>query len=498
MVSPLVPFLLGAGSQYLADEDESDRLKGDIIDGVSKQIYEVEIPEAQKQINSIKRIKSAVIGRYGEGVAEAFDNIGLYESGDQRLVDDEIRKYFVNLKDTKNISQDAFEKSINDLFEKTKLAGKEGQEASELFKGRFGGQSMLSLKTQQLKDRKETVKELFNDRSNMRDLLVAPDAPKEGVRGFLFGDRVTPQDVPGATGRLTEATQVDVPEPAEAAPRVPFSALGFPEEGTKETFDFNNVRHTSLASKAVSAFNKEYFNDSLGEFIFSYDKNKDKDEAAKALLDGYEEAKAAGYKLGKVAYARDRYVELALQNFGIFGYIPGTKPSDTATALQVGTTEGTQTGTKVDETQTVVGSEDVGAISAKDPTATTSDEAKKAAEKTEKISIPKSTVKVNIGAGDSAPDPSELNQNAPGLQLANDGMLYSKGKAIQMFAPLEREIEEAQAIAFQVKAADSFRDDNGNLISDTEGERAKRLADLRQDFLQTIAGFGITEYKLQF
>ena len=96
MVSPLVPFLLGAGSQYLADEDESDRLKGDIIDGVSKQIYEVEIPEAQKQINSIKGIKSAVIGRYGEGVAEAFDNIGLYESGDQRLVDDEIRKYKKN------------------------------------------------------------------------------------------------------------------------------------------------------------------------------------------------------------------------------------------------------------------------------------------------------------------------------------------------------------------------------------------------------------------
>ena len=47
MVSPLVPFLLGAGSQYLADEDASDRLKGDINDGVSKQIYEVEIPEAQ-------------------------------------------------------------------------------------------------------------------------------------------------------------------------------------------------------------------------------------------------------------------------------------------------------------------------------------------------------------------------------------------------------------------------------------------------------------------
>jgi hypothetical protein len=495
MVSPLVPFLLGAGSQYLADEDESDRLKGDIIDGVSKQIYEVEIPEAQKQINNIKGIKSAVIGRYGEGVAEAFDNIGLYESGDQRLVDDEIRKYFVNLKDTKNISQDAFEKSINDLFEKTKLAGKEGQEASELFKGRFGGQSMLSLKTQQLKDRKETVKELFNDRSNMRDLLVAPDAPKEGVRGFLFGDRVTPQDVPGATGRLTEATQVDVPEPAEAAPRVPFSALGFPEEGTSEVFDFNNAKHTGRLSTARQNFRDQFLNQQLGTFNFTFNKDDPRKKTADFITLGYEEAVKDGYQLGLVDYARERYIDFVLSNqFGITGYL--SKPTLKTTALQPGTTEGTQTGTKLSETQTVVGSEDVGAISGIDPKATTGKEAKEAAEKTEKVSIPKSTVE--ISSGDSAPAPSELNQNAPGLKLANDGMLYSKGKAVQMYAPLEREIEEAAAIAFQIKAADSFRNENGELIADTEAERARRLAGLRQDFLQTISGMGITQYKPEF
>ena len=112
---------------------------------------------------------------------------------------------------------------------------------------------------------------------------------------------------------------------------------------------------------------------------------------------------------------------------------------------------------------------------------------KEAVEKTEKVSIPKSTVKVNIGTGDSAPDPSELNQNAPGLQLANDGMLYSKGKATQMFAPLEREIEEASAIAFQIKASDL-----------SEEDKAQRLTELRRDFLQTIAGFGITQYTPEF
>jgi len=32
MVNPLVNILLGAGEQYLADEDASDKLKGDIIE----------------------------------------------------------------------------------------------------------------------------------------------------------------------------------------------------------------------------------------------------------------------------------------------------------------------------------------------------------------------------------------------------------------------------------------------------------------------------------
>ena len=311
MVSPLVPFLLGAGSQYLADEDESDRLKGDIIDGVSKQIYEVEIPEAQKQINSIKGIKSAVIGRYGEGVAEAFDNIGLYESGDQRLVDDEIRKYFINLKDTKNISQDAFEKSINDLFEKTKLAGKEGQEASELFKGRFGGQSMLSLKTQQLQDRKEKVRELFDDRANMRDLLVAPDAPKEGVRGFLFGDRVTPQDVPGATGRLTEATQVDVPEPAEAAPRVPFSALGLPQEGVTDLREYDKKE-----DRPELRFFRQDFNNVVSDRILGG--NQEFSNVFPNYAEDYNNAiKFGGYKGTEQDYYRERYVKDRFKADGI-------------------------------------------------------------------------------------------------------------------------------------------------------------------------------------
>ena len=485
MVSPLVPFLLGAGSQYLADEDASDKLKGDIIDGVSRQIYEVEIPEAQKQINNIKSIKIAMREKYGQGVAEAFDNIGLYESGDQRLVDNEIEKYFTSLENRQSkITRDAFEKTVNELFEKSKLAGEEGQKAAALFKGRFGGQSMLALKTQKLQDRKEKVRELFDDRSNMRDLLVAPDAPKEGVRGFLFGDRVTPQDVPGATGRLTEATQVDVPEPAEAAPRVTFSELGLGQEGADgQIYDFENTRHRELANKASANFERMFKDPSLGTYKFNFDKDDPRYDTAQRIIKGFNEAQDAGYELGIIDYAREQYIDIVLRSQGVVDYLSNyqsMKPSE----LKPGTTEGTQTGTKVDETQTVSTVEDVGAISAKRAEGET---AKEAVEKTEKVSVPKSTVKVNIGTGDAAPDPSELNQDAPGIQLANDGMLYSKGTAVKMFAPLEREIEEASAIAFQIKASD--------LPDDV---KEKNLADLRRDFLQTIAGFGITQYTPQF
>ena len=310
MVSPLISALLGAGEQYMADEDASDKLKGDIIDGVSSQIYEVEIPEAQKQINNIKKIKIAMREKYGQGVAEAFDNIGLYESGDQRLVDEEIRKYFVNLKDTKNISQDAFEKSINELFEKTKLAGEEGQEASRLFKGRFGGQSMLALKTQQLDDRKSKVRELFNDRSNVRDLIVAPDAPKEGVRGFLFGDRITAQDVPGATGRLTEATQVNVPEPAEAAPRVPFSALGLGQEGVTDLREYDKKEDESELRRI-----RQDFDNNVTERILR-DK-KPFEVVFPQFAEDYNNAvKVGGYKGTKQDYYKERYIkqQFKLQN----------------------------------------------------------------------------------------------------------------------------------------------------------------------------------------
>ena len=100
MVNPLVNVLLGAGEQYLADEDASDKLKGDIIDGVRKKLYEVEIPLQKAELNKIKKVKQAVTNRYGEKIAEAFDNYGYYEDGNIDNAFARIDKFINSTQDT--------------------------------------------------------------------------------------------------------------------------------------------------------------------------------------------------------------------------------------------------------------------------------------------------------------------------------------------------------------------------------------------------------------
>ena len=219
---------------------------------------------------------------------------------------------------------------------------------------------------------------------------------------------------------------------------------------------------------------------SLGTYKFNFDKDDPRYDTAQRITKGFKEARDAGYELGIIDYAREQYINIVLQSQGITGYLGNYQSMKSEPQVQPGTAKGTETGTKVTETQTVAASEDVGAISAK---ATEDVTPKEAIEKTEKVSVPKSTEKVNIGTGDSVPSPSELNPNSPGIQLANDGMLYVKGKATKMYPPLEKEIEEAQAIAFQIKASN---------LSDEE--KQNKLTGLRQDFLKNIAGMGITEY----
>ena len=482
MADFLVPFLTGGITQYLSDEDASDALKGNIIDNVSKKLYDEEIPQAEKEIRLIKDVKTAVENQYGPGASKAFENMGFFDSGDRTVTFNTIRQYLDDLKKNRNVTEDQFKKQVNKLYTDSQGVGTIATEAAQQFKNQFGGASPLDLRITQLENRKAKVNALFSDRSNIRDLIISPDAPKEGIRGALFGDRVTPAGVPGAMARITEATKVDTPD-VTTEDRDATKSI-FPEMASGQTYDFENPRHTTLASKADSNFDQMFKDPNLGTYKFNFNKDDTRYDTAQRITKGFKEARDAGYELGIIDYAREQYINIVLQSQGITGYLGNYQSMKSEPQVQPGTAKGTETGPKVTESQTVLGSEDVGAISGKPVEGET---AKETIEKTEKITVPKST-KPKITTGDSAPAPSELNQNAPGLQLANDGMLYVKGKAVKMYAPAEREIEEAQAVAFQIRARDDISDE----------EKASKLAELKKLLLSELSGMGITQYTPTF
>ena len=456
----LVPFATGALTELQRQKKVSDDIAASVVDNVSKHVLGVEIPQEKALIKAQEELKNTYAATYNQKVADGMDAMGLFDSGTEEGLANAIKIRFAD------------KYNIGDIVNKIKSASDE--DYNKLIQTSFIGTRKAALE-----DRGAYIDSVLKDTKNIKDLLIG-EAPT-GLARYI-GEPLGKKDEATATARLTQAFEGPSPQPS--APSDAAGLLGLDVAGKgNEIFDFNNTRHTSRLTQARQNFDKQFFNQQMGSFSFTFGKDDPRKKTADFITLGYDEAVKDGYKLGLVDYARDKYIDYILSSqFGITGYLPGSRI--TTTTLQPGTTGGTQTGDKVAETQTVVGSEDVGAISAKRAEGET---VKEAAEKTEKISIPKSTVKVNIGTGDSAPDPSELNQNAPGLQLANDGMLYSKGKAVQMYAPLEREIEEASAIAFQIKASDL-----------PEEDKAQRLAQLRQDFLKEIAGLGVTQYIPEF
>jgi len=201
MVSPLISALLGAGEQYIADEDASDKLKGDIIDGVSKKYFDVELPAQKNTINAMKEVKSVIARQYGDKIADIGDSYGFYEDGNIEKAKERITSFIATTRDTPQTFRSKVEKM-----------------SPEDFASAFGKTSMIGVREQSLEDRESRVNDIFSDRSNVRDLLVSPDAPQGGVRGFLFGNRLQKKDAITARGKVETAiedrpqTEVDRPD----------------------------------------------------------------------------------------------------------------------------------------------------------------------------------------------------------------------------------------------------------------------------------------------
>lgn len=200
MVSPLISALLGAGEQYMADEDASDQLKGDIIDAASKKYFDVELPQQKGVINAMKEVKRAIANEYGNKVADIGDNYGYFEDGNLDNARARIEKFIGSTTDTK----DSFMKKVEKM-------------SPEDFASAFGKSSMIGAREQSLEERETRVNDIFSDRSNVRDLLVSPDAPQGGVRGFLFGNRLQRKDALAARGKIEskiEDRPVEVDRPS--------------------------------------------------------------------------------------------------------------------------------------------------------------------------------------------------------------------------------------------------------------------------------------------
>ncbi|MGA1049031.1 MAG: hypothetical protein ACO3UU_13570, partial [Minisyncoccia bacterium] len=201
MASLLTGLLSGAAMQYLADEDASDKLKGNIIDAVSRKLYEIDIPNEEASIKKMQTVKSALVTQFGKNTADVFDNLGFTQSGNLDTSLSQIKDYLEKYGETGDSFRNKVESFIKDKpteFESAYSQTQTGRRATAL------------------EDRREHVNKLFSNTPYIRDLLIAPGQEQKGVMGKLFGGRVTPSTQIAARGRLEEATQVPTAEMPEA------------------------------------------------------------------------------------------------------------------------------------------------------------------------------------------------------------------------------------------------------------------------------------------
>jgi len=217
----LTGLLTGGLTQYLADEDASDKLKGNIIDAVSRKLYEVDIPAEETAIKKNKVVKDALINQFGKNTADVFDNLGFVEGGNLDVTLDRIKEYLDKYNETGDSFKSKIEKFVKD----------NPKDFSSVY-----GQTLTGRRATQLEDKREHVNKLFSNTPYIRDLLIAPGQEQKGVMGKLFGGRVTPSTQIAARGRLEEAVQIPTTEmPSGPTPQEMFGLTQAVEGGLTES-----------------------------------------------------------------------------------------------------------------------------------------------------------------------------------------------------------------------------------------------------------------------
>ena len=236
----LTPFLTGALGEYTRQEVENDKIIGNIIDSVSNQVLNKEIPAEQALLKDALKYKNEYEANYGPEVAGVLDAAGVFNNPTDAGVENALQRFF----GTKEYNLDAF---------KTKVV-KYKEDKPDNF-DKIIGASFTEQQDIALTNKKDFVKNNFSNTPNIRDLIVSPERKElTGLTGVMFGDRVPKEEVPAATLRLYEATQPDTSQ--LVSPLAIKSELGI--EVPKEVEPFMTTElFTKLTKQAYDRFDKD-------------------------------------------------------------------------------------------------------------------------------------------------------------------------------------------------------------------------------------------------
>ena len=181
----LTPFFTGAFTEYTRQEIENDKIIGNIIDNVSNQVLNKEIPAEQAMLKDALKYKNEYEANYGPEVAGVLDAAGVFNNPTDTGVENALRRFF----GTNEYNLDAFKNKV------VKYKEDKPHNYDKIIGASFTEQQDIALT-----NKKDFVKNNFSNTPNIRDLIVSPERKElTGLTGVMFGDRVPKEEVPAAT-----------------------------------------------------------------------------------------------------------------------------------------------------------------------------------------------------------------------------------------------------------------------------------------------------------
>lgn len=311
----VTPFLMGGLSEIQRQRQETDDITGKVVDTVAPYILD-KIFSAEKLSEKQNKLFNGYSNRYGSNFAQVIAKANLLESGDEKEADALIKNYF----------------GTDDLGSIKKMIDEKAKDAKSFQK--LFGYNPITARQKSIKDKKEFVNELFSDRANLKKLMIDPDQKRTGISGFLFGDTLTKENIPGAISRVAEATQLPTTDTGAPSQDIssylgikPMGELSFTEL-QKRSDTASRQRVQNIMRNAQDAFDRRKI------YANQYQISKEFKTEYENLKKEFEKANPGrAYPLSKVDYAFKKFLPSYIETFEGISYYP-TVPTTAKTVEQ--------------------------------------------------------------------------------------------------------------------------------------------------------------------